>query len=186
MSMMKTLQSQIRWCARIQWTMAVVVCAMALAFYLLLYRPQVKQLGELSAQIRTAERDLKAGKTETQILPNVANEVETLRARLERGKKSIPPQQELPQFIRDVTQLSEQAMLRRFSFKPGVPSRGELVYELPIQFSFEGDFVSVYAFLRNTEDMPRLSRVRGMSIKGKDRNGHVTVSLAMNIYFSTE
>ncbi len=183
---MGTLQNQIRWCARAQWTMTVATLALAAAFYLLGYRPLTHRLHALHAQIDECERDLMESRLQTKILPDVAGEVEKLRARLERSHKSIPPQQELPQFIRDVTQLSQQAALRPFSYKPGVPARGELVNELPITLNFAGDFVNVYTFLRNTEEMPRLARVRGISIRAKDKTGQVNVQLSMNIYFAAE
>ena len=69
-----------------------------------------------------------------------------------------------------------------------MPARVEQVRELPIKLQFEGDFTNVYAFLRNVEEMPRMTRVRGMQIKARDRetSGHVQVQLAMNIYFAAE
>lgn len=185
---MQTLQKQIRSCARVQWTLASCMFVMVGSFYLLGYRPTIARQKMLAAQIVEKQRELMAARLQTRILPDVASEVEQLKAKLERSKKSIPRQQELPQFIRHVTQLSQQAALRRFGYKPGVPNRGELVSELPIQFGFDGDFVNVFSFLRNTEEMPRLTRVRGMTIKSRDRDrgGQVQVQLSMNIYFSAE
>ncbi len=185
---MQTLQNQIRWCRRLQWGLAGFTLVLVTTFYLLGYRPRTTRLRELDARVRSQQRDLTSARLQTRILPDVATEVEQLKAKLERSKKSIPRQQELPQFIRDVTQLSQQATLKKFGYKPGIPSRGEVVCELPIQFAFEGDFLNVFAFLRNTEEMPRLTRVRGMTIKSRDRdrNGQVQVELSMNIYFSAE
>ena len=48
--------------------------------------------------------------------------------------------------------------------------------------------MNVFAFLRNTEEMQRLTRVRGMTIKCQDRDtaGRCRCSVAMNIYFAAE
>lgn len=185
---MRSLQSQIKWCARGQWALAGVIVALVAAFYVLGFRPLSKRLNDLRGQITQRQRDVFAGRAETKVLPDVAGEVQRLQARLERSNKSIPPQQELSQFIRDITQLSQQANLKRFSYKPGVAARGEQVCELPIPLVFEGDFLNVYAFLRNLEEMPRMTRVRGMHVKAKDRDksGNVQVQLSMNIYFAAE
>lgn len=185
---MPTLQSQIRWCARAQWALAGVMLLLVGAFYVLGYRPMTARAQSLDMQIARSQEDLAIAKAQTKVLPEVALKVERLRATLERSKKSIPQQPELPQFIRDVTMLSQQSTLRNFSYKPGAASRVELVNELPIQLNFEGDFVNVFSFLRNTEEMPRLSRVRGVTIKqrDRDRNGQVQVTLSMNIYFGAE
>jgi Tfp pilus assembly protein PilO len=185
---MRSLQSQITWCARGQWALAGVIVTMSVAFYALGFRPLTGRLGDLRGRITQRQRDVVAGRNETRVLPDVAGEVKRLQARLDRSHKSIPPQQELPQFIKDITQLSQQSNLKKFKYEPGVPARVEQVRELPIKLQFEGDFTNVYAFLRNVEEMPRMTRVRGMQIKARDRetSGHVQVQLAMNIYFAAE
>ena len=163
--------------------LVIVTC-----FYLLGYRPITARQRQMTEKINQSQRDLMASRLQTRILPDVAGEVAMLKAKLERSKKSIPVDQELPQFIRDVTQLSQQATLRKPSIKPGMPTRGEMVCELPIQLNFDGDFVNAFSFLRNVEEMPRLTRVRGMTIKSRDRerNGQVQVQLSMNIYSLAE
>jgi hypothetical protein len=51
--------------------------------------------------------------------------------------------------------------------------------------NFEGDFQNVFSFIRQLEEMQRLTRVRSLTVKCKDgKLGHVDVSMAMNIYFS--
>lgn len=186
MNQMGKLQSQIRWCSRAQWSLAAVTLLLIAVFYFLSYRPQHQRQRELSLLIERQKRELREGKSHTSALPEVASEVERLRARLERSKKSIPKQQDLPQFIRDVSQLSQQASLKKPAFKPGTPARLDLVSELPIHMTFEGDFVNVYSFLRNLEEMPRLTRVRDMKLTSRDRNGQIKVQMSMNIYFSPD
>ena len=56
----------------------------------------------------------------------------------------------------------------------------------PIKLTFEGDFISIYSFLRNTEEMPRLTRVRDMKLSSRDKTGQVKFELTMNIYFSPD
>jgi hypothetical protein len=51
--------------------------------------------------------------------------------------------------------------------------------------TFEGDFLNAFGFLRQLEEMQRLTRVKTLSVRCRDpRTGLVEVSLAMNIYFS--
>ena len=185
---MRSLQTQTKWFARGQWALGGAVVALVVAFYALGFRPLTHRLSLLRWQIAQRQRDVTAGRNETRVLPDIAGEVQRLESRLERSHKSIPPQQELPQFIKDITQLSQQSNLKKFKYEPGVPTRGEQVRELPIKLQFEGDFTNVYAFLRNVEEMPRMTRVRGMQIKAKDRDkgGQVHVQLSMNIYFAAE
>src|SRR5690349_7711463 len=180
---MVSLQSQIRWSVRAQWALGAALLALAGGFYFLAYAPRTHRLADLRGQIAQHQRNLAENKDQTKILPRVAADVEVLHARLERFK-SVPKQQELPQFLRDVAQFGQQTGLRRFDLKPGVPTRDDRFNQLPLQLTFDGDFVNVYSFLRHTEDLRRLARVRAMNVRAKDRDGQVKVTLTMNIYFA--
>jgi Tfp pilus assembly protein PilO len=182
---MWSLQNQVAWFTRAQWTLAAAMVLLVGGFYLAGYRPESRRLDELKNLLGQHQQELSASQSKTRILPDVASEVERLKVRLEK-LKSMPRQQELSQFIKDIAQLGQQASLKRFDLKPGMPARDERFNQLPVQLTFEGDFVNVYSFLRHTEELQRLMRVRGMNIKGKDKLGQVKVQLAMNIYFAAE
>lgn len=182
---MWSLQVQTSWFTRMQWALASAMLILVGSFYLLAYRPFTSRLANLRIQSTQNQRDLASGQSQTSILPGVAAEVKLLRLKLEKFK-ALPRQQELPQFIRDIAQLGQQASLKKFDLKPGMPSRDDRFNDLPIQLTFEGDFVNVFSFLRHTEDLQRLTRVRGMSVKSKDKQGQVKVQLSMNIYFAAD
>ncbi len=183
--MLWSLQSQISWFTRAQWALAAAMMLLIGGFYFAGYRPQSARLNDLKGLIGRHEQELCSSQSQTSILPTVAADVERLKVKLEKFK-SLPHQQELPQFIKDIAQLGQQANLRRFDMKPGMPAREGQFSQLPIQLTFEGDFVNVYSFLRHSEELQRLTRVRGMSIKSKDKLGQVKVQLSMNIYFAAE
>lgn len=182
---MRTLQSQIGWCARVQWVLGGALVALVVGFYFFGYRPQTRQLNSLNAQIHTQRQELDANQSRTKILPDVALDVNNLRKKLDKFDKQLPRSPELGQFIKEITQVSQQSSLRKLTVQPGAPKRSDLFAELPIFLKFEGDFVSVFSFLRHTEDMQRLTRVRNLSVKSRDTKfGNVEVQLTMNIYFS--
>ena len=57
---MRTMQSQILWCARMQKALAVLVCTMLLTFYFFAYRRETAQLAELKSTIVSREQELQA------------------------------------------------------------------------------------------------------------------------------
>ncbi|WP_428939942.1 type 4a pilus biogenesis protein PilO [Fontivita pretiosa] len=176
-----SLKVQSLWYARARWSLGAAIVLLLVVFYTLCYRPSTRRLAELIDQRTRQQRELDAGLSKTSILPVVKLEVERLRAELQKYK-TLPRQQELAQFIKDVAQLGTQSSLKKFFLNPGVPVRGEQFSEQPMQLTFEGDFVNVYSFLRHTEELQRLTRVRGLSIRSRDRMGMVKVQLAMSIY----
>ena len=184
---MRTLQTQAEWCARAQWVLGVVLAVMVIGFYAVAYRPNKQKLEGLEMQIDAKRRDLTSNRTRVQILPDVLLAVNEMRTRLERFDKKLPKEPELHGFINSITEVSAQAGTRnKWTVEPGVPVRSELYAEWPISLKFEGDFVNVFNFLRRAEEMQRLTRVKGLKLRGIDagKSGQVQVELSMNIYFA--
>lgn len=181
---MRTLESQIGWCNRAKWMMWTVLGLFVIGFYIFSYRPQQSMLAELRGERIAKQHELSMNQSRAMKLPIVALEVDRLRLDLERFNKRLPGQTELAQFLNDITTIGQQTSLRDLQYKPGLPRRSQFFSEMPIAFDFKGDFMGVFSFLRQAEDMPRLTRVRNINIKTKDgKLGHVDVKLLMNIYF---
>jgi Tfp pilus assembly protein PilO len=183
----RTLQDQIGWCARAQWVLAGATVLLAGGFYLGGYRPAARELARLDGQIAAAERELESNQARTQIRPIVEQKVNESRRKLERFDQRLPRQQDLGQFIGDITHLSQRSALRRWSTQTHVPrpSDDRLLSELPIELHFEGEFPGVFAFLRQMEQMPRLTRVRDLQVKSKPNTpGEVEVQVSLAIYYS--
>jgi Tfp pilus assembly protein PilO len=184
--MMANLQNHVRWFIRAQWTLGGIMVTLFGSFLLFDYRPYLTRLHQLQVDLSQCQYELQENQAKTKVLPAVAADVKHLRQQLDASKK-LPPRQELPQFLKDVTALGQSCNLHPFTFKQGMPTRGDLFCEQPINLTFEGNFVDAFNFLRQTEQMQRLIRVRNMSIKSVDgQSGRVEVQLSMNIYFAPE
>lgn len=181
---MIALRQQGSWCRKAQIIMSAALLVIVGSFYLFGYRPLTAEKKSLAVQVADRQKRLADNSRQLKVLPEVAAEVRDLRARLD-GQKKLPRESDLFQFIRDLTRLKQNWSLSRFQYKPEASRRNEYFAQLPIQLSFEGDFVSVYSFLRQIEDLERLTRVRTISLKGRpEQPGEVQVELTMNIYYA--
>jgi Tfp pilus assembly protein PilO len=187
---MRTLQTQAEWCARAQWILGLVLAVLVAGFYAVVYRPNSQKLADLQMQIDVKRRDLTSNRSRVQILPDVLLAVNEMQTRLERFDKKLPRQPELHAFINSITDVSNEVGVRTKEVAPGSPVRGDLYAEWPISLKLEGDFASVFSFLRRAEELQRLTRVKGLKVRGIEagphagRNGQVQVELSMNIYYS--
>ena len=185
---MLTLNNQIRWCLRAQLTLGGLLLAMGLCFYFLGYRPFTRKMHSLDNEIHDIQQELANNSVKSQILPEVAKQVKELRLKLD-GAKKLPRDMDVAGFINDVTRISQSTQLRKPQYHPDTPKRGELFSLYPIQLKLQGNFANVFEFIRETESLPRLSRVRSLMIKtdttAKDP-GTVTVDLGMDLYFSPD
>lgn len=182
---MQTLQSQIGWCARIQWGLGSTMLTMVVAFYVMGYRPASQRLAALHQDIEIKQRELRDNQSRTQIRPVVEDKVRELHKKLQRFDKKLPRQQEFGQFYNDITFLGRQSALSKCFVEPAaVPRRNDRFVELPIDLRFEGDFLNVFAFLRQIDEMQRLTRVQSLKVTSKGDSGQVEVQLSMNIYYA--
>jgi Tfp pilus assembly protein PilO len=185
--MMRTLRSQTVWCARLQKVLWVAVVLVAASFYVLRYRPASAEISRLERETNEKRQELRDTEGRASTLQQVIEDVRRLRAALAAGKE-LPKQKNLPQFIMDVERNSQQAMLKEYSLVPeAAPARHDHFRQLPIKLRFKGDFSNVFAFLQQTEQLQRLTRVRRIDIKSiPNEPGQVNVDLWMNIYYSAE
>jgi Tfp pilus assembly protein PilO len=182
---MRPLQSQIRRYSKAQWALAGGLLLATAVFYALGYRPLAGRLQSLKAQTEAERRGLTQNLSKAGELPSLTLRVERLQARVERHGKTLPRQPDMGQFMKDITQVGQQSMLRQFEVHPLGSRRGDLFFELPISMKFEADFMNASMFLRQLEDLQRLTRIRHLDFRGKDaRQGTVEVEVTMNIYFS--
>jgi Tfp pilus assembly protein PilO len=182
---MQTLQSQLAWYARIQWILGATMLTMVVAFYIAGYRPASQRLASLRQDIDIRQRELRDNQSRTQIRPIVEQKVNELRNKLQRFDKKMPRQQEFGEFYNDITFLGRQSALSKCFVEPAaVPRRNDRFVELPIDLRFEGNFLNVFAFLRQIDQMQRLTRVQSLKVTSKGNAGQVEVQLSMNIYYA--
>jgi Tfp pilus assembly protein PilO len=183
---MGNLQNHVRWFIRVQWALGALMVVMLGVFFLVGYRPRIGRLQQLDREISQSQYELRESQAKTRILPAVAADVKHLRQQLDASKK-LPPQQERPEFMKEVTALGQQCRLHNLTFKEGMPARSTLFCELPVSLSFEGDFLDASNFIWHTEQMTRLTRIHNMTIKTTDGSlGQVAVQISLNIYFAPD
>jgi Tfp pilus assembly protein PilO len=182
---MAALRTQAGLCTKLQWTLAGVLAACIAAFLVFYWRPGSREQANLRLELSRRQLELDANRDVSTRLAVVSANVERTRLRLERFNRKLPKQEELGQFVKEITNLSQQASLRRLSNQPGDLKRRDVFCERPISLSFEGDFNDVFSFLRQAEEMQRLTRVRTLNVRSLDaQQGLVDVQVVMSIYFS--
>ncbi len=182
---MRTLQSQVGWCTRAQWILGASTALLLAGFYLFGYRPSTARMSDLRMQIETKARELASNQVRTKIRPEVEQMVSDSKRKLARFDKQLPKNLEWGPFLNDITLLRDQAQLRDCHILPTGAKPNDLFVEYPISVKFQGDFLSVFSFLRQMEQMQRLTRVRDLTVRAKEPgSGVVDVSLSMNIYYT--
>lgn len=162
-------------------------------FYWAVYAPQSQRILRISGRIRQSESELSSSQSQARVLPKVQADINRLRERLADYNTLPTKPGDLGQFQLEIAELARRDHLRQPSISwPGTPKRAEgaeagsqQLYELPVSVKFDGDFSdNVFAFLCHLESLPRLIRIKSLSIKGVGITGEVHVELLMNLYYT--
>lgn len=186
--MAKPLRDSTIFYTRLQWAMGVALLLFSAMFYWFTFRPAHRDASMLRQRLDRAVVELEAARARASDLPRISAENDALAVRLSRTKR-LPRQAEWAEFVRDITRLGNQFGLRKFAYKYGEAKRGDSYLQLPITLEFEGDLMNVHAFLRNAEELPRLTRMRSLSLKSpvdREHMGVVSVEMTLHTYFALQ
>jgi len=184
---MRSVQSQIAWCARAQWTMTAIMVSLIALYLFFGILPANKRLNAMADEMATKSKQLETNQSRASNLTNLAWDVDRLRLNLERFNKKLLKTAEIGEFLREMTTAGSQLGIRKLNNQPGTVKRQDLYGEIPITMSFEGSFGDVFRFIHELEGMSRLTRVKTLNVHCKDgKSGLVDVNMAMNIYFSEQ
>lgn len=161
-----------------KWQKSLLAAAVlaVLGFVTLIYLPSVRRLQAMHARIQAGAVQLDAEEQQARRLPAVIGAADRLEEHLDKFKP-LPDRPLQAQFLRNVSSVAQRLRLRNMQFQP--LAGGEFashtpeapVYELPVRLEFRGDFVNVFNFLRQVEELPRLLRVRDVRIRRVDSPG---------------
>jgi Tfp pilus assembly protein PilO len=165
------------------WVVLVVPVGMLVVMSAAVFYPQYRELSRLEQRI-SAKRDLLDGDLQTVArLPELIEEVEEMKRRYRNFDRRLPKQQELGEFLREITVNLPKEDLTSERIEPGNPSREERFQTLPIRMHLRGGFLSLTRFLHRVEDMERLARVDKLSMQAEPGRDDLSIDMRMNIYF---
>ncbi len=157
-------------------------------FALVVFLPQRKELARLQNERDDTAAALERDKQQAVELARLQGDVERMTEQLEYFDQRLPNQQELGQFLRDVSSFAQLSGLEGADFQPREVTEGELFLAMPIEMKFAGDFSELYRFMGHAKRMTRLTHVRDLRVNRKlDPNAkdeNCQIDLVMTIYFT--
>ncbi|MCG3179282.1 MAG: hypothetical protein BIFFINMI_01616 [Phycisphaerae bacterium] len=168
-----------------QFLTAAIVGVILVTFLFVVFLPQRRDLKRLHQERDEAVQSLDRDKEKAKELAKLRGDVRQMEDRLSFFDQRLPDQQELGEFLRDVSRYAQFAGLKQATFQPRNVSQSELHLEMPIDMKFTGRFLSLCNFLRQTKSMTRLTHVQTLTVSNdKDLKGDCGIELVMTIYFT--
>jgi Tfp pilus assembly protein PilO len=168
-----------------QFALIAVAVVVLTLFYFAGFGPQNHKMQNLLGQIGQTQRDLQTSQSQAGRLPRIAADLIRLRAQLADFKK-LPNDLALGDFVKQITQISRQSNVQSLVYNlGGAPKQHDQFTEQPVSLQFDGNFLNVFSFLRQVEDLPRLARISTIAVHGAElHSGWVHVDMSMDLYYS--
>lgn len=160
----------------------VLICLAALLipaalFYFLMFQPQSTKIASLTNQIRVSSEELRTVQRAARDLPRHQQEFAEIQQKFEDLSVLLPTSQEIPDLLRNISDLGRRAGLDFLSFVPGSEIPRDFYAEIPVDIRIKGPYHNLGAFLDAVSKLERIVTVNNISM---DKAGEEGTEILLN------
>ncbi len=164
----------------------VVLLAIPVASYFLVFTPQNKAIERAQKEIEHKERTLDKLKEQTARTDDLERAIDQFEQRIAEVEAQLPSNKGVDSIVRQVSDLAVDSGLASPALKSDDPVPAGLYYEQPLEMMTSGKWrdSGFYEFLLAVERLPRKTRIPSMTLKRDTKNdGEFEIDFTLSIYF---
>jgi len=131
-------------------------------FYFVLFQANADEMAKLNVQVNNASEELKKMKKIASDLPRYKKELEDVQEKFEATSILLPKGQEIPNLLRNISDLGRNAGLDFISFTPGAEIPKDFYAEIPIDIKIKGPYHNLGLFLDKVSKLDRIVTVNNI------------------------
>jgi len=131
-------------------------------FYFFFFKINYDEQSKLSNQINVASEDLKKVRKAARNYPVHQKELEEVRKQFEMTSVLLPKSQEIPNLLRNISDLGRNSGLDFISFTPGQEIPKDFYAEIPIDIKIKGPYHNLGLFLDKVSKLERIVSVNNI------------------------
>lgn len=143
-----------------------LVIVLGIVYWYLLYQPRMEELATLQEQINGKKTDLLKHQQIASKYETFKAEVAALEAHLSQLLQFLPKSQEIPDLIRQISDLAVRTGLQINLLRPQGEQPEEFYAKVPITVQVKGAYHAVGQFLDALGRLPRIVSVSDIDMKG--------------------
>jgi len=141
-------------------------------FYFLFFQVNYDEIIRLTKQVETANEDLKKVRKAARNLPVHQKELEDARKLFEMTSTLLPKSQEIPNLLRNISDLGRVSGLDFMSFVPGVEIPKDFYAEIPIDIKIKGPYHNLGLFLDKVSKLERIVTVNNIKTEKVEQDSN--------------
>ena len=140
-------------------------------FYFLFYSPQQDKIKGLKQQKTSLTAEVKRAQKAAKNLQKYKDEVAEANKRFAETAIVLPKKKEIPNLLRNISDLGKGAGLDFLSFKPGSEVPKDFYAEIPVDISIRGPYHNMGYFLDQVSKLDRIVTVDNIKMASPKKEG---------------
>lgn len=150
---------------KIKITIAIFLLLLpVLLFYFIYYQPNAKKIESLSQQKNTLDQQIAELRLKESNLPKFKRELEETEKIFNEAAVLLPKEKEIPQLLKDISALGQNAGLDFLTFKPLPDVPRDFYAELPISINVRGPYHNMGFFFDQVSKLGRIVTVSNIKM----------------------
>lgn len=140
--------------------------------YFLWYSPNIEKIRTLNSQIQSSTNELNKVKKIAKDLQKHELELQKTKEIFDLTSVLLPKSQEIPDLLRNISDVGKQSGLDFLTFIPGVETPKDFYAEIPIDIKIRGPYHNLGLFLDRLSKLDRIVSVNNIKTEKVDQNGN--------------
>ena len=162
----------------------VLLAGLAVVGYHYMIKPANKDLAEAKGKVDTKLAQLTKFEEAASAAEDLAKQLEKLQEAIEFFESKLPPTSQIHEVLEQVTVIAQKQGLKPKTIRTLMKKDNSGYVEQPLKMQLEGNFSSFYSFLLELEKLPRITKIRELTLKkNSDNEGQIAADFIVSIFF---
>jgi type IV pilus assembly protein PilO len=165
----------------------VLIIGVAVAGYQYMIRPANKHLDETKERVQVKLDKLEEFEKASAAAEGLTKQLEQLQEAITFFESKLPPTSEIHKVLEQVTVIAQKQGLKPKTIRTLKKKDNSGYIEQPLKMGLVGDFNSFYSFLLELEKLPRIMKIRELTLDKKDKSeGRIEAEFIVSIFFQNK
>ena len=149
--------------------LALVVVLILVIYWQISYKPTRERIEAKEAQLTKLTREMKEKQRIAADYDKFKEETARIQEDLQRYVAKLPDKKEIPNLLKSISNMSQEAGLEVLLFKPQGEQSAEYYSRVPVELKFVGSYHRVGRFFYYVGTLPRIVNIENFSIQNAQK-----------------
>jgi type IV pilus assembly protein PilO len=138
-------------------------------YWQIAYKPQMRRIAAKESKLAELTRDMKNKQRIAEDYEKFKEETARIQEDLQRYVAKLPDKKEIPDLLKSISNMSQEAGLEVLLFKPEGEQPAEYYSRVPVALKFVGSYHKIGMFFYYVGTLPRIVNIENFSIQNAQK-----------------